>query len=388
MASKLGDFFVGISARPETKGIATFGASLGKLSLIAGGVATAIAGIGTAGIKIIGGTAKETAELSRQAKDLGVNVGGLDKLIKMFKYAGGSGEEAISVINTLHHKIGMFKYGEYDELGLGAMLGIAPQEFTDNFMENIELIRQRMKTIAPQEKKLFLDQSGFGEAIRLIRLTDKEYASYGKRAEQTGLINKKMSEDAERYARNMVDIALSWQQLKRELTTSTLPAFNKATEDLMKMFADESFKSNLSSFFNTLTSNLPKTIVLLEKTVSLIGKMIAPFTRTDDDTQKFIEEFQEENKYAGGGWGRLKRAGKYLFSSTEEQRGGLSFGEYVGMKGQGTQSVDNSVVNITPNIVVNAKTDASAEDIARVSADEFRKMIDGTFQDLRRGKVV
>jgi hypothetical protein len=387
MASKLGDFFVGISARPETKGISTFGASLGKLSLISGGVATAIAGIGTAGIKIIGGTAKETAELSRQAKDLGVNVGGLDKLIKMFKYAGGSGEEAISVINKLHNTVEMFRLGIYDEMGLGAMLQLAPQDFTGDFMRDLEVIRKRTQQLEPQQKKVFLDQSGFGEAIRLLRLTDKEYASYGKRAEKTGLINEKMAEDAERYARNMVDIALAWQQLKRELTTSTLPAFNKSTEDLMKMFADESFKSNLSSFFNTLTSNLPKTIVLLEKTVSLIGKMIAPFTRTDEETQKFIEEFQEENKYDGGGLGRLKRAGKYLFASTEEQRGGLSFGEYVGMKGS-SPSVDNSVINITPNIVVNAKTDASAEDIARVSADEFRKMIDGTFQDLRRGKVV
>jgi len=359
MASKLGDFFVDIGAKPNTQGIKQFSGALGGLSKIAIGISAIVAGIGTAGIGIIAGTAKETAELNRQAKDLGVSVGSLDKFQKMFELAGGSGQQALSIIDTLNKKITMFQFGEYDEF-LGKTLQLAPQDFTGNFLKDLDTIKSRLDLLfSPKEKKAILEGAGFGEALRLLRLSNDEYKALGQEAEKTGMLNKNMANDSERFAENLVKINQHWRQFKRELATTALPEFNKITQQMVDLFKNKEFQTNVSSFFENILTSLPVVIEGLSLMLKILVK-----------TGNFFKKATELGE-AGAGvaiGASMLDYDKAKFDRLSQETGftGIKqFENFDNIQKTNDAISENRILNFSPVLNLEVKTDATAEDISK-----------------------
>jgi hypothetical protein len=332
MASKLGDFFVELGAVPNTKGIDKFGSSLKSLRNLAISVGIAILGFGGAFVGLVKNTADETAELGRMSKILGVSVGQLDELQKVFVLAGGHAQDATALMAELNDTITGFKGGEGSFEGLGKWLNIAPQEFTGNFLKDIELIRTKLQTISPnpQEWESRLSRAGIGaNAIKVLSLSSKEYENLRKQAESTGLATKKQVDNATDFYKQMMLTNQAFTQFKRNLMSTTSPEFSKAMEDIRKLFTDKDFQKGVSDFFTAIIESLPPMIKGLELVMELLTAILAPSPEKKQvkltPEKKQVKLTAEERKFE-----KYKHTGnfKYLLASSEEEREGLSMSQY------------------------------------------------------------
>lgn len=392
MASKLGDFYVGIGAMPDITGIDKFGNGLKGITKTAAGIGLTIAGLGAGFVAMVKNTAYETSELGRMSADLGVSVGKLDQFQKMFKLAGGNAQDANNVISELNAQITGFKFGEYQE-ELGKKLMLAPQDFKENFFENIEMIRQRLALLyKPSERESILNSVGLGAGLRILRLSDREYRQLAADAKATGLATKEQVASSTDFYRNIVLATESFRTFKRELMNITAPEFSKLTKELTKLFADEKFRNNVGEFFGLVIKSLPAVIGGLSFVMkSLIG--ISNFFSRTSEFKDDIESDYKSGKITKNEYENAKRI-KDLQKKLLQVQGAKDLASAVGFSGDEESSYNKRISEIQdelnktpiPNYYssANRHNKLSPRNVANYSPDKndiLNKFSGSTIQD-------
>jgi len=342
MASKLGDFFVELGAKPNTTGIKSFGSALGGLLGTVGKVYAGILGLGGAVLFGTNKMAKEMAEISRSAKDVGASAKELDMFQNMFRLAGGNAEEAKNTIKELHATVMGFSFGKYDP-NLGIKLGIAPQDLSGKFLKDFELIRKRLnQRFKPEEKEAVLSEIGLSGALRLLRQTDQKYSDIKKEAQALGLITQKQTEEAEAYVESFARLSIIVKTIKRDMAEITMPGITNFMDSITEIFKEHrsGIKNFSEYFFNSLAAL--SGISLLQQALSSDNKK--------SSKNESLTEYSNFEKLD------FVDKVKYLILSTEKER---------------QQMVNNVTNNINVNV---SQTNASAEDIAKKTIEAQDKI--------------
>jgi len=252
MASKMGDFYVELDSTVNDKGIKIFENKLKGLLTLASSIT-----LGIGFFNMVKNTAKETAEIGRMSKDLGTTVQQLDKYQKMFELMGMDAQNASNMISELHSTISDFRIGEYKE-ELGRILGLAPQDFTENFEQNINLIRNRLNLLYKDtEKQGMLNKVGLGQFIRLLRLSGDEYKNLANEAKEVSLITNEQVKSAIELDKSLTKLGFIFKGFKRDIMGATAPIFSDMIKELGKLFKDKDFQENMKTFFKLMGENMP-----------------------------------------------------------------------------------------------------------------------------------
>lgn len=283
MVAKLGDFLVEIDTEVNDRGIKNLTKSLGGLTTKAlkfGGVLTgAVVGAGAGFVKLVKSTVEETAELGRLAEDLGTTTTFLQTFIRSFETVGATGEEAISTVRTLQKEIEAFKLGKGNIEAFG-ILGINPQNLGSDVARNFDVIRKRFNSLTAAQRLYFVEQVGLGEkALRVLRLTDEEYASLAETSREFPLATKKQVESARAFDRGMTRLGQSFKAFKLVLVSEVTPAFTDFVNEMIKLFASDEFRSNVSKFFSQIFDEvLPKIVKATPIIINSIGNIASSIT--------------------------------------------------------------------------------------------------------------
>ena len=402
MSAKLGDFFLGISAKADTTGVDTFSNKLSKLSLISLGVDKGLSRMGQAIKGIFIDTAEETAELGRLAKDLGVSVEFVDKFQRLFMLAGGTAESANTTIRTLQKTITGFKFGEGEFKWL-SIFGISPQEFTKDVEHNFSLIREAFKKLEPEQKVFAIERLGFGEDIlRVLRLTNTEYAELKKHAEESQILTEKNTQAAIKFQENIVRANIAWTSFKRNLLTTTLPALTETVQifnDLLSKKIVKQTAGTISQFPLIVFSGIGNIFKGIKDTYNSPS-----LKESRESIRDFSKGYREENKkeYPKGFLSEVSETIKnkgflsLFFGKTEklyEDKNKEFSSKFSGKEEKLYENKEKSfffplfekeekqyptetTINNTFNVEVSTKTNASAPDIA----NEIERKLQESFQ--------
>lgn len=343
MASKLGDFFVELGAKPNTAGIKSFGSSLNGLLGTVGKIYAGILGLGGAVLIGTHKMAKEMAELSRSAKDVGASAKELDMFQNMFKLAGLNAEQAKDTISELNAQVLGFKFGEYKEQ-LGIKLGLAPQDFSGKFLKDFELIKERLnQRYKPEEKEAVLSEIGLGGALRLLRLTNAEYEDIKKQSQELGLLTEAQAKSAERYMQSFARLSIIVKTIKRDLAEISMPGIT-------------GFMDSMTNLINKNRSEIKIFSEYFLQTLSAVSGLSLFKEIVDNTDNKKKQKGESLTPYSNFEKLDFSDKIKYLFLSSEKQR---------------QQMINNVTNNINVNV---AQTNATAEDIAKKTIEAQDKI--------------
>lgn len=309
MVAKLGDFLVDIDTEVNDRGIKSLAKSLGGLTTKAvkfGGVLTgAVAGAGAGFIKLVKGTVEETAELGRLAEDLSTTTTFLQTFIRSFETVGATGEEAISTVRTLTKEIEAFKLGKGNIEAFG-ILGINPQNLGTDVAKNFDVIRGRFNELTAAQRLFFVDQIGLGEkALRVLRLTDEEYAKLAQTSREFPLATKKQVDSARQFDRGLTRLGQSFKAFKLQLVSEVTPAFTDFVNEMVRLFGSKEFQDDVGKFFDSIFKDgLPKIV----KATPIIVNSIGEITGSISDLVSKLGELSE-NPFIKGIGGAIKGVG-------------------------------------------------------------------------------
>lgn len=294
MVAKLGDFLVDIDTEVNDSGIKSLAKGLGGLTTKAvkfGGVLTgAVAGAGAGFIKLVKSTVDETAELGRLAEDLGTTTNFLQTFTRSFETVGATGEEAISTVRTLTKEIEAFKLGKGNIEAFG-ILGINPQNLGSDVAKNFDVIRQRFNDLTAAQRLFFSGQIGLGEkALRVLRLTDEEYAKLSERSREFPLATKKQVDSARQFDRGLTRLGQSFKAFKLQLVSEVTPAFTDFVNEMVGLFGSKTFQEDVGKFFDSIFKDgLPKIV----KATPIIVNSIGEIARSIGDLVSKMNELSE-----------------------------------------------------------------------------------------------
>ncbi len=262
MAAALGDFLVNITTKVKDKDAQRLVGTLNNLAKSAAKIGTvfaaSIGGLAYGFTKLVGSTAQETAELGRLSKDLGVSSNFLETFSRAFETMGAGSDEAISAIRTLKSEIEAFRVGKGNYEAFG-MLGINPQDFSNDVSKNFTVIRNRFNQLTDEQRLYWVTQIGLGEkSLRILRLNDEEYNNLLRTSASAPLATSEQIENAERYTESINKLSQSFQGLRRSVLVSALPAFENFIDRFNTLFQDKDFQENIGKFFNILFEQLEK----------------------------------------------------------------------------------------------------------------------------------
>ena len=329
MVAKLGNFLVDIDTKVDERGINSLSKSLGGLATKGAKVGSVLLGATTlAGggfLKLVKNTVEGAAELGRLSDDLGVSTDFLETFISSFETVGGGAGEAINTIRSLKKEVeGMrsLGVGKFKEFGiLGINLG-------SDFSKNFDVIRKRFRSLSDEQRLLFIDQIGLGEkTLRVLRLSDDEYAKIQRRSKEISTLTKKQNKEAEEFARQIKFAEQSYSAFKRDLILEISPAFAEFSKEMVKLFNDHSFRESIKSAIEGLLQVLPKLVAILPDLTNALVKLanfITPDIIEDQDYKKRPVEARAGARIldflSGGFLTGEKFKDRLSFAETEKQK--------------------------------------------------------------------
>ena len=278
MVAKLGDFLFDIDTEVNDRGIKNLAKDLGGLTTKAvkfGGVlAGAVAGAGAGFIKLVKSTVEETAELGRLAEDLGTTTTFLQTFTRSFETVGAGASEAINTIRTLQKEVAAFRIGEGNTKAFG-LLGTNIQAFGSDVANNFDVVRNAFKGLDKQNQLLFSGMIGLGEkALRVLRLTNKEYEDLSDTSREFPLATKRQVESAKQFDRGLTRLGQSFKAFKLNLVSEVTPAFTDFVNEMIKLFGSRQFQDDVGNFFDSIFKDgLPKIVKATPIIVNSIGEI-------------------------------------------------------------------------------------------------------------------
>jgi hypothetical protein len=293
MVAKLGNFLVDIDTQVNERGVNSLNKSLGGLATKSAKVGSVLLGATTlAGggfLKLVKNTVESTAELGRLSDDLGVSTTFLETFIRSFETVGAGAGEAINTIRSLKKEIEAFKLGKGNIEAFG-ILGINPQALSGDISKNFDVIRKRFRSLTDEQRLYFVDQIGLGEkTLRVLRLSDDEYAKIQRRSKEISTLTKKQNKEAEAFAKQIKFAEQSYAAFKRDLILEISPAFAEFSKEMVKLFNDPSFRESIKSAIEGLLQVLPKLVAILPDLTNALVKLanfITPDIIEDQDYKK------------------------------------------------------------------------------------------------------
>lgn len=242
-AKKQLDGLQGAFAKTADKIQNNFIAKLGGLAL--GGV----------GIKVLTNIYDEALKIQNLAESWNLPVEKVSAFTNAFSLLGGSTDDALGAIDKLQNLSNQLKFDSSGALReLSAVIGT--NLFNKDYQGAIDALRQNFGALNTDAQKKVVDMLGIDNLpfMRMLKLTDAEYAEINKKAQEFGVLTEKASEALRGMEISLATISQAFQAIAYPVLEKLAPVLDKISAGMERVaFLSPEVKTGIVGILGAVT---------------------------------------------------------------------------------------------------------------------------------------
>ena len=242
-AKKQLDGLQGAFAKTADKIQNNFIAKLGGLAL--GGV----------GIKGLTNVYNEALKIQNLAESWNLPVEKVSAFTNAFSLLGGSTDDALGAIDKLQNLSNQLKFDSSGALReLSAVIGT--NLFNKDYQGAIDALRQNFGALNTDAQKKVVDMLGIDNLpfMRMLKLTDAEYAEINKKAQEFGVLTEKASEALRGMEISLATISQAFQAIAYPVLEKLAPVLDKISAGMERVaFLSPEVKTGIVGILGAVT---------------------------------------------------------------------------------------------------------------------------------------
>lgn len=242
-AKKQLDGLQGVFAKTADKIQNNFIAKLGGLAL--GGV----------GIKGLTNVYDEALKIQNLAESWNLPVEKVSAFTNAFSLLGGSTDDALGAIDKLQNLSNQLKFDSSGALReLSAVIGT--NLFNKDYQGAIDALRQNFGALNTDAQKKVVDMLGIDNLpfMRMLKLTDAEYAETNKKAQEFGVLTEKASEALRGMEISLATISQAFQAIAYPVLEKLAPVLDKISAGMERVaFLSPEVKTGIVGILGAVT---------------------------------------------------------------------------------------------------------------------------------------
>lgn len=242
-AKKQLDGLQGAFAKTADKIQNNFIAKLGGLAL--GGV----------GIKGLTNVYDEALKIQNLAESWNLPVEKVSAFTNAFSLLGGSTDDALGAIDKLQNLSNQLKFDSSGALReLSAVIGT--NLFNKDYQGAIDALRQNFGVLNTDAQKKVVDMLGIDNLpfMRMLKLTDAEYAETNKKAQEFGVLTEKASEALRGMEISLATISQAFQAIAYPVLEKLAPVLDKISAGMERVaFLSPEVKTGIVGILGAVT---------------------------------------------------------------------------------------------------------------------------------------
>lgn len=242
-AKKQLDGLQGAFAKTADKIQNNFIAKLGGLAL--GGV----------GIKGLTNVYDEALKIQNLAESWNLPVEKVSAFTNAFSLLGGSTDDALGAIDKLQNLSNQLKFDSSGALReLSAVIGT--NLFNKDYQGVIDALRQNFGALNTDAQKKVVDMLGIDNLpfMRMLKLTDAEYAEINKKAQEFGVLTEKASEALRGMEISLATISQAFQAIAYPVLEKLAPVLDKISAGMERVaFLSPEVKTGIVGILGAVT---------------------------------------------------------------------------------------------------------------------------------------
>lgn len=242
-AKKQLDGLQGAFAKTADKIQNNFIAKLGGLAL--GGV----------GIKGLTNVYDEALKIQNLAESWNLPVEKVSAFTNAFSLLGGSTDDALGAIDKLQNLSNQLKFDSSGALReLSAVIGT--NLFNKDYQGAIDALRQNFGALNTDAQKKVVDMLGIDNLpfMRMLKLTDAEYAEINKKAQEFGVLTEKASEALRGMEISLATISQAFQAIAYPVLEKLAPVLDKISAGMERVaFLSPEVKTGIVGILGAVT---------------------------------------------------------------------------------------------------------------------------------------
>lgn len=242
-AKKQLDGLQGAFAKTADKILNNFIAKLGGLAL--GGV----------GIKGLMGVYDEAVKIQNLAESWNLPVEKVSAFTNAFSLLGGTTDDALGAIDRLQNLSNQLKFDSSGALReLSAVIGT--NLFNKDYQGAIDALRQNFGALNADAQKKVVDMLGIDNLpfMRMLKVTDEEYAEINKRAQEFGVLSEEASEAIKRMEISFATIRQALKAVSYPVLEKLAPVLDKISDGMVRLaFLSPEVKTGIVGILGAVT---------------------------------------------------------------------------------------------------------------------------------------
>lgn len=185
--------------------------------------------LGGAGIKGLMGVYDEAVKIQNLAESWNLPVEKVSAFTNAFALLGGNTDDALGAIDRLQNLSNQLKFDSSGALReLSAVIGT--NLFNKDYQGAIDALRQNFGALNADAQKKVVDMLGIDNLpfMRMLKVTDEEYAEINKRAQEFGVLTEKAT-------RSLRSMEISLSTIRQALKAVSYPVLEKLAPVLDKI---------------------------------------------------------------------------------------------------------------------------------------------------------
>lgn len=242
-AKKQLDGLQGAFAKTADKIQNNFIAKLGGLAL--GGV----------GIKGLTNVYDEALKIQNLAESWNLPVEKVSAFTNAFSLLGGSTDDALGAIDKLQNLSNQLKFDSSGALReLSAVIGT--NLFNKDYQGAIDALRQNFGALNADAQKKVVDMLGIDNLpfMRMLKVTEEEYAEINRRAQEFGVLSEEASEAIKRTEISFATIGQALQAVAYPVLEKLAPVLDKISDGMVRLaFLSPEVKTGIVGILGAVT---------------------------------------------------------------------------------------------------------------------------------------
>ena len=211
--------------------------------------------LGGVGIKGLTNVYNEALKIQNLAESWNLPVEKVSAFTNAFSLLGGSTDDALGAIDKLQNLSNQLKFDSSGALReLSAVIGT--NLFNKDYQGAIDALRQNFGALNTDAQKKVVDMLGIDNLpfMRMLKLTDAEYAETNKKAQEFGVLTEKASEALRGMEISLATISQAFQAIAYPVLEKLAPVLDKISAGMERVaFLSPEVKTGIVGILGAVT---------------------------------------------------------------------------------------------------------------------------------------
>lgn len=211
--------------------------------------------LGGVGIKGLTNVYNEALKIQNLAESWNLPVEKVSAFTNAFSLLGGSTDDALGAIDKLQNLSNQLKFDSSGALReLSAVIGT--NLFNKDYQGAIDALRQNFGALNTDAQKKVVDMLGIDNLpfMRMLKLTDAEYAEINKKAQEFGVLTEKASEALRGIEISLATISQAFQAIAYPVLEKLAPVLDKISAGMERVaFLSPEVKTGIVGILGAVT---------------------------------------------------------------------------------------------------------------------------------------